>query len=157
MLPKGWDLSMNFSEKKGGVFLRVPAESSVEVAFRGSPKEVFSDFTTKRVSSTPFPNCSTRIRINVILNDDDYNCKIFEFGPRLWDDIKDEVGDYGLDAWYLIQRKGSTKENTRWRVKFKRPLGDEKAQIERVKLFDLEPKVLGKVEEEKETMDDIPF
>lgn len=143
-------------------YLRIQDGQSVTGILRGELFEFWQKWPKggmKEVFASPTPGASPRFKVNIVIQEDgEFVARVFEFGPRVYDQFSDASSELDLSKTKIkISRRGSEK-NTTWSVI---PLGPIDARaiksIEAVHLNTLALPGEGVASEPAPSGEDVPF
>lgn len=101
-------------------YLKVEENTSITCVPRGEVFEFYQKWPkggVKEVFAEPVPGSGRRYKINVVLQEEGkFVAKVFEFGPRVYDQFADIAEDLKITETKIkISKRGSGK-NTQWSV-----------------------------------------
>ena len=161
-----WDKMKQEREKGGGsLYIKLKDGGFVEGLFRGEPHFFYQVFKDKVEYENWAEGRSFKFKINFITKNEEGKlvAKVFQGGSTLRDMLLDAREEYGLDCVFKIKRTGSTKDDTRYSILFKKVLTPEEMEgIKGVKLISLEKKdgdqnFAAEEPPPPETESDLPF
>ena len=127
----------------GSYYVKLKSGESIEGIFAGDPHTYYQVYGDNTEYERPGGDRRPKFKINFLTwRDGQLEASIFRGGSIIRNTLLDVVDEYGLECVYKIKRTGSTKDDTRYSILFKRELTpEEKELVGRTRLLRLEQKV----------------
>jgi len=135
-----WDDLKNVKSDSGkGIFINLKDGDSVEGVFMGEPRIFYKIFNDNTEYEEKVEGSSFRFKVNFIeIGSGDPVAKVFEQGITVKDQVINAKEEYGIDCVFKIKRTGSSKDNTKYFVTFRRKLDDDELKyLQRIPLRSL--------------------